>query len=163
MFERYRISSIEMPTAVETPAKQIQGFIAKFDPTVAKLIRTCRAALRKRFPTAVEIIYDNYNFLVLGFSATERPSDCIVSLAANSKGVGLSFYYGSTLPDPNKILLGSGSQNRFVRIPTAKTLEQPEVEALIAAAIAQADPPLPATGTGHTIVKSISTKRRPRR
>ena len=41
-----------------------------------------------------------YNFFVIGYSSTERPSDCIVTLASNAKGVGLSFYYGSTLPDP---------------------------------------------------------------
>jgi hypothetical protein len=66
-------------------------FIAKFDPTVAKMIREARAALRKQFPTAMELVYDNYNFFVIGFCTTERPSDCFISLAANSKGVGLSF------------------------------------------------------------------------
>jgi hypothetical protein len=147
----------------ETAAKQLANFIAKFDPTVAKTIRSCRSALRKRLPTANEIVYDNYNFFVIGYSSTERPSDCIVSLAAGANGVGLSFYYGSTLPDPHKILLGSGSQNRFVRLPTAKTLADPKVEALIKAAIAQAKGPLPKTGKGRLIIKSISAKQRPRR
>ena len=119
--------------------------------------------LRKRMPTANEIVYDNYNFFVIGYSTTERPSDCMVSLAAAANGVGLSFYYGSTLPDPHEILLGSGSQNRFVRLPTADKLAEPAVEALISAAIAQAKSPLPKTGKGRTIIKSISTKQRPRR
>jgi hypothetical protein len=65
-----------------SPARQLAAFIAKFDPAHAKLIRECRAALRKRPPTATEIVYDNYNFFVIGYSATERPSDCMVSLAA---------------------------------------------------------------------------------
>ena len=43
----------------ETPAQQLTGFIAKFDPAMAKLIRACRAAMRKRFPTANEMVYDN--------------------------------------------------------------------------------------------------------
>jgi len=147
----------------ESPGEQLQGFIAKFDPAVAKLIRSCRLALRKRFPTAIELVYDNYNFFVIGYSATERPSDCIVSLAANAKGVGLSFYYGSTLPDPHKILLGSGNQNRFIRLESAATLARPEVEALLRAAVAQAKSPLPTTGRGTLIIKSISAKQRPRR
>jgi hypothetical protein len=67
------------PASAESPAKQVAGFIAKFDPTVAKLIRASRAALRKRFRTANELVYDNYNFFVIGFSTTERPSDCMVS------------------------------------------------------------------------------------
>lgn len=151
------------PAQPETPAKQIAGFIAKFDPTVAKLIRSARSALRKRFPTAIELVYDNYNFLAIGFSASERPSDCIVSLAANAKGIGLSFYYGATLADPHKLLLGSGNQNRFIRLPSAATLAVPEVRALIDAAIRQAKTPLAEAGRGYTVIKSISAKQRPRR
>jgi hypothetical protein len=146
-----------------TPAAQLAGFIAKFDPAVAKAIRSVRAALRRRFPTAVEVVYDNYNFFVIGYCATERPSDCLVSLAANSKGVGLSFYYGATLPDPHKILLGSGNQNRFIRLENAATLARPEVEALLEAAVRQARTPLPETGRGHTVIRSVSAKQRPRR
>ena len=94
------------PPSGVTPAKQIAGFIAKFDPEVAKLIRAARSALRRQFPTAIEQVYDNFNFLAIGFCTTERTSDCIISVAANSKGVGLSFYHGASLPDPNKILQG---------------------------------------------------------
>ena len=147
----------------ESPAGQIRGFIAKFDPGVATLIRSTRRALRRRLPTAIELVYDNYNFLVFGFSATERSSDCIVSLAAASNGVGLSFYYGATLPDPHKVLLGSGNQNRYLRLKSAATLSEPVVEELLRAAVAQAKTPLPATGAGYTVIKSVSAKQRPRR
>jgi hypothetical protein len=107
--------TVVKPSAGEV-AKQVEGFIDKFDPAMGKRIREVRAALRKRFPTAIELVYDNYNFFVIGYCATEKSSDCIVSLAANSKGVGLSFYYGADVPDPHGILQGSGSQNRFVRL-----------------------------------------------
>ena len=147
----------------ESPAKQIAAFIGKFDPAMATRIRSARRALRKRLPTAIELVYDNYNFLVFGFCATERASSCIVSLAAAANGVGLSFMHGATLPDPEKILLGSGSQNRFVRLPTAATLTEPAVEALIRAAIKQSKSPLPSAGSGYTVIKSISAKQRPRR
>ena len=143
--------------------KQLAGFIAKFEPAMASRIRDVRAALRKRLPTAFEVVYDNYNFFVIGYCSTERPSDCILSIAANSKGVGLSFYYGSTLPDPTGILEGSGSQNRFVRIAGAADVARPDIDALIGAAAAQGKVPLPAEGSGRLIIKSISAKQRPRR
>jgi hypothetical protein len=144
-------------------ASQTASFIAKFDPAMAALIRSSRAAMRKRLPTALELVYDNYNFFVIGYSPTERASDCVVSLACGANGVSLSFYHGATLPDPEGVLLGSGSQNRFVRLESAKTLSTPTVERLIAAALAQARTPMPASGKTRTIVKSISTKQRPRR
>ncbi len=155
--------SAAKPASATSAAKQLAGFIDKYDPAVAKLARACRAAARKRFPTAIELVYDNYQFLAIGFSATERASDCVVSLAVSPKGVALSFYYGASLPDPDGILLGSGNQNRFVRLESAATLAIPGVEALIRAAIAQAKTPLPKSGRGHTVIKSVSAKQRPRR
>ena len=142
---------------------QVDAFIDKFEPAMAKRIREVRAGLRKRFPTAIEMVYDNYNFFVIGYCSTERPSDCILSIAAGANGVGLSFYRGATLPDPHRLLLGSGSQNRFIRIESAATLTRPEVEELIAAAIQQAEDPLPGSGRGKLVIRSISKKQRPRR
>ena len=143
--------------------RQLAGFIAKFDAKNAAFIRSVRKALRKRLPSANELVYDNYNFFVIGYCSTERPSDCIVSIAAGASGVGLSFYYGATLPDPHKLLLGSGSQNRFIRLESPSTLARPEIEELIAAAIAQGETPLPRSGKGKLIIRSISKKQKPRR
>jgi len=147
----------------ETPERQLKGFISKFDPAIGKQIQECRRALRKRYPAANELVYDNYNFFVIGYCTTERPSDCVVSLATNSKGIGLSFYHGATLPDPHRILQGSGNQNRFLRLDSAATLSKPEVQELLDAAEAQADPPFVKTGKGKLIIRSISAKQRPRR
>jgi hypothetical protein len=149
----------------ESAAQQLAGFIAKFDPEVAKLIRSARVALRKRLPTAYELVYDNYNFLAIGFSSTERTSDCIVSLASYAKGVSLFFYYGAKLADPHKLLQGGGKQVRFIRLESAATLAKPEVEALLRAATAQGKTALSRTGSGRgrLLVKSISARQRPRR
>jgi Domain of unknown function (DU1801) len=151
------------PAIEASPAKQLAAFIGKFDAPVAKLIRASRSSLRKQLPTAIEQVYDNYNFLAIGFCSTERTSDCIVSLAANAKGVSLYFYYGAKLSDPAKILEGSGNQVRFIRLESALTLARPEVQSLLSAAVSQAKTPLLASGGGYTMIKSISEKQRPRR
>jgi Domain of unknown function (DU1801) len=149
--------------AAESPEVQLQCFIDKFSPDGQALIRAVRKALQRRLPTANELVYDNYQFLVIGYSSTERPSDSLVSFAAGASGAALHFYYGATLPDPQGILLGSGNQNRFVRIESADMLQRADVEALLAAAVAQADPPLRQTGNPTLVIRSISAKQRPRR
>ena len=149
-----------MVTAAKT---QLEAFIGKFAPPDQRLIRAVRRALRKRFPTANELVYDNYNFFVIGYSPTERPSDAIVSMAARANGVGLCFIRGAGLPDPKRLLLGSGNQTRFIRLDSAAVLDRPEVETLIAAAIARATAPLPSAGRGRLIIRSVSAKQRPRR
>src|SRR6202048_1273183 len=147
--------------SLDSPAKRLAGFIAKFDTRVGKLIRSTRLAVRRRFATATEIVYDNYNFLALGFSSSERPSDCVVSLAANAKGVGLCFYYGATLPDPHKILQGSGNQPRFIRLESAATLANPPVEALLKAAVKQAKTPMPRAARGARLLNPYPRSRDP--
>jgi hypothetical protein len=141
----------------------LKGFIAKFEPKHQKVIRSVRTALRRRFPTANELVYDNYNFFVIGYSPTERPSDTIVSMAAAANGVGLCFIHGARLRDPKRILTGSGNQTRFLRLESVEVLSRPEIEELIDAAIAQAKAPLPAKGRGKLIIRSVSAKQRPRR
>jgi hypothetical protein len=149
--------------ATDSPAKQVAGFIAKFDPAIAKLVRAARSTLRKRFPTAIELVYDNYNALAIGYSSTERTSDVLFSLAVYARGVNLYFMYGRSLPDPRKLLQGSGNQGAFVRLDDLSVLDQPAVKALIQAAVREATPPLAASGRGYTVVKSVSAKQRPRR
>ena len=143
--------------------EQLQSFIDKFEPKHRATIRGARETLRNRFPTANEFVYDNYNFFVIGFGPNERPSDCFVSIAAAANGVGLCFLQGARLPDPTRILTGSGKQVRVVRLPTVDVLEQQEVQALLKAAAECVGAPLPRTGRGKLIIRSISAKQRPRR
>jgi Domain of unknown function (DU1801) len=157
------MSVTKKPDAAAGAERQLKASIDKFRPKDQRLIRAVRSAVRKRFPTANELVYDNYNFFVIGYSPTERPSDAIVSIAARANGVGLCFIHGASLPDPKKLLLGAGNQTRFIRVESAKALAHPDVEALVAAAIARAKTPLPARGRGRLIIRSIAAKQRPRR
>jgi hypothetical protein len=148
-----------MPTAEQ----QLKTFIDKFDPPNRALIRAVRRAMRKRYPTAFELVYDNYNFFVIGYSPTERPSDSIFSIAAAANGVGLCFINGARLQDPDKLLIGGGKQVRFVRLPTASVLDTPGVKRLMQAAVSQSRARFPRTGKSQLVIRSVSRKQRPRR
>jgi len=89
---------MQASTSAGDAERQLAAFIRKFSPIDQRLIRAVRTALRKRFPTANELVYDNYNFFVIGYSPTERPSDAIVSMAARANGVGLCFLHGAMCP-----------------------------------------------------------------
>lgn len=147
----------------DSPAKQVAGFIAKFDPSIAKLTRACRLEIRRRYPSAIELVYDNYNALAIGYSPTERTSDVVFSLAVYARGLNLYFMYGRSLADPNKLLQGSGTQGAFIRLETVKSLDDPKVVDLITRAVKRQMPTFAAKGKGYTVVKSISAKQRPRR
>jgi hypothetical protein len=147
----------------ESPEARLKRFIDKFEPAHRRIIRGVRRALRKRFPTAIELAYDNYNFFVIGYSPSPRPSDAIISIAAAANGVGLCFIHGARLSDPTKILMGAGKQTRFLRLKSAATLARSEVEDLLAAAVADAKVPFPPEGCGELVIRSVSAKQRTRR
>jgi hypothetical protein len=114
-------------------------------------------------PGAVELVYDNYNALAIGFGPTERVSDAIISLAVYPRWVNLYFLRGATLPDPAKILQGSGNRGRFVTLGSAGDLDVPAVSALLDAAIRSCAVPMPGGRRGPVIIKSVSRRQRPRR
>ena len=146
-----------------TPEKQLAGFIAKFTPELATLIRGARRKMRERLPQALELVYDNYNFFVIGYAPSEKASDAIFSLAAQAKGVSLCFLQGAGLPDPQGLLRGTGNVVRNIRLETVATLDRPEVRALMKAALERAKTPIDPEGAHRLIIKSVSAKQRPRR
>ena len=146
------------------PAEQeVETFIARFTPEIAGRTRACRATLRARIPSANELVYDNYNALALGYAPRETSSEAILSIAVYPRVVRLFFLQGAGLPDPDNILEGAGSRVRSIVLTGPETLALPPVAAMIAAALGHAGVPLPETGIGRTIVKSISASQRPRR
>ena len=151
-------SSTDAKVAPET---LLRSLIEKFDPKDQRLIRSVRSAVRKRLPTANEFVYDYKTFFVITYSPTDRPTDGIVSTAARPDGVRLYLTQAPRLPDPKKLLMGKGTQARFIPLESAGRLAHPDVEALIAAAIDQARVPLPSKGQGTLVIWTFAGKQRP--
>jgi len=141
---------------------KLDGFIDRYTPEIAGDARRALTFMTARLPTATRLVYENYNALVVGFGASAKVGDVILSLALYPRWVTLFFLKGTVLPDPAGLLQGSGSTVRSVRLQPVERLGTPEVAALIDAAVANASP-LPASGEGPMIIKSISAKQRPRR
>lgn len=148
---------------VRDAERQLAGFTAKFTDEVASLTEAIRGEMRRLYPTAIELVYDNYNALVIGFGPSERPSEAIFSIVVYPKWVSLCFLQAQGLPDPDRILRGNGSVARHVVLPSPAMLHDPAVAALTGEAVARAKVPFDPHGTHRLIIKSISAKQRPRR
>jgi hypothetical protein len=138
---------------------QIEGFIAKFSDEVAPQIRAARAEMRRRLPGAVELVYDNYNALAIGYGSSEKLDDVVFSIACFPRWVRLFFYHGADLDDPGGLLEGAGAQVRSLKLPV---LDEPPVRVLMDQALARAAPIDPSRPS-RSVVKSVSAKQRPRR
>src|SRR6185437_289556 len=151
-----------MATAA-SPTAQLRTFLAKLSPEIAAQARAILKKMRSRYPSALELVYDNYNALAIGFSPTERASEGIFSIAIYPNWINLFFLQGNTLPDPKKILQGSGNQVRHIRLNSPDTLDGPPIVALMSVAVAHAKVSFDTTCKHRLIIRAIAAKQRPRR
>jgi hypothetical protein len=142
---------------------QLAGFLAKYTPEIVDLAEEIRGEMRRLYPTALELVYDNYNALVIGYGPTEKPSEAIFSIVLYPKWVSLFFLQAKGLPDPDRILCGSGTVARHIVLPSAAALHLPDVRSLMQEAIARAKVPFDPKGAHRLIIRSISPTQRPRR
>jgi hypothetical protein len=149
--------------AESSPEQQLATYMNKYDPAIRELAKAVLAKLRGRLAGAVELVYDNYNALVIGFGPSERASEAILSVALYPRWVSLFFLQGAGLPDPQKLLRGSGKVVRSIVLGDAADLDQPAVGALIDAALERAAKPLEAGTPRRLVIRSVSAKQRPRR
>lgn len=147
-----------------TAEQQLSGFLAKYDPKIAALARAMRRRMRTLYPHAHELVYDNYNALVIGYVPSERPSEAIFSLAVMPAHVSLCFLQkAGELPDPSGSLQGSGNTARHIKMRTAAELDAPPVQALMGEAERRAKRAFDPETDPQLIIRSVSARQRPRR
>lgn len=155
--------STQSAVARRSAEAQLRTLIAEFAPAHQRLIGAVRRWLRKRLPTAHELVYEYRDFFVISYSPNERGYEGVLAIRASANGVGLWFNRGEELLDPEKLLRGAGKQTRSIQLEGASTLARPAVARLIEEAIARNEVPFARTGRGPVVIRSTSAKRRRRR
>ena len=145
------------------PEEQLAAFLAKYAPEVASLAEALRNEMRKLYPMALELVYDNYNALAIGYSPTEKASDGVFSIALYPRWVSLFFLQAKGLPDPDRLLKGSGTVARHIVMPSPAMLHEQAVRDLMREAVARAKTPFDSRTQHQLVIKSISKAQRPRR
>jgi Domain of unknown function (DU1801) len=151
---------------VPKPRPEYLKFLSAYEPRITELALVVRKLVLEEAPEAIELIYDAYSAVTVGYSFTGRPSDAFIHIAAYARWVNLGFNFGSHLEDPQKVLQGTGQWIRHIRIADPADAKDPVLRALVKNAIAQADRPDPKQDKPGTASKSIvraiyARKRRP--
>ena len=158
---------VEVPgdtqSAVERRAAEAElgTLIAKFAPAHLRLISAMRQVLRKRLPTAHEVVYEYRDCFVISYSPSERGYEGVFAIRASAADVKLYFNQGKGLPDPEKLLRGSANA-RWILLEAASTIARPAVARLIDEAIARNRVPFARAGRGSVVIRSTSAKKRRR-
>ena len=118
---------------------ELRGLIARFAPAHQRFVGALRRWLRKRLPTAHEVVYEYRDSFVISYSPSERGYEGVFAVRGSADGVRLYFNSGKGLPDPDKLLRGSGRRARYIDLEGTPTLARPAVVRLFDEAIAPQD------------------------
>lgn len=132
---------------------ELRTLIAKITPSHARLIGAVRRCLQKRLPTAFELAYEYRDWIVISYAPGEKGYEGVLAIRASAEGVKLYLSGGKELPDPEKLLQGSGKQMRWMQVERASTLSRPEVASLIDGAIALNSAPFASDGRGSLVLR----------
>ncbi len=143
---------------------ELSTLVDEFTPDRAPLITALRKSLRKRLPTAHEVVYEYRDCFVTSFSPSGHGFEGVLAIRGSADAVKIYFNQGKDLPDPEKLLQGSAGQVRFICVGGASDLARPPVARLIDEAIARNRVPFATAGQGSVVMSaSTSAKSKTRR
>jgi hypothetical protein len=113
-----------LPKVARTPNRNLLSHLASYRPQVSRIALTLQEVILDEAPEAIDSISKCY-VVASGFSFTGKPlKDGFCHIAAYSH-VTLGLHRGALLPDPNKVLAGTGKMIRHVAIRDESDLERP--------------------------------------
>ena len=145
--------------------KDLLIFLTPFNKEIQDIVLWLREFTWDLYPTANELIYDNYNAVAFGWSPTDRLGHtfCSIAIGRTSKNIHFGFYWGSEIADRKKILLGEGNQYRYILVKSISDFPKAYIKNLLKEAYANSLGKVKDKKQlmkGATIVKSISVKKR---
>lgn len=138
---------------------ELGALIARFAAGQETLVGAIRRWVRKRLPTAYEVVYEYRSWFVLSYSPSEHGYEGVLAIRGDADGVKLYFNQGKALPDPEKLLQGA-AQARWIAVEAASTLTRPALARLADEALARNTVPFADSGRGPIVIRSAAKKRR---
>jgi len=111
----------------------LDDFLAPYTPPVREMALKTRALVLSLFPDAVEQIDVPGKLLGYGWDTTYAGTVCVIMPLKDS--VNLGFARGTSLPDPEGLLEGTGRRARHVKFKSLEEIDHPGVRALLEAAV----------------------------
>ncbi|MEO7355260.1 MAG: hypothetical protein ABIZ70_13025 [Gemmatimonadales bacterium] len=139
---------------------QVDELLARLAPGHESLISATRKWVQKRLPSAYELVYEYTSWLVISYSPNEHGYEGVLAIRASASGVALHFSHGKELPDPEKLLQGTGKLTRSIPLEAASMLARPAVARLADEAIARNTVPFAAAGRGPLVVRPAAKKKK---
>ncbi len=118
------------------PTKAVDDFLVPFPPEVRELALVTRSFVLKIVPKLEERA--DIKGRIIGYSYGPKYIDMVCMIMPTKAGVNLGIAYAMKLPDPKKLLTGTGKLHRHVKLKGPSDLKSPALKSLLKAASAAA-------------------------
>ena len=104
--------------------------VAGVSPHARQLAEGARALIRSVYPAVVEVPWPKQRVIGYGVGP-KKMSEHFAYISVSQDHINLGFMFGAELPDPKRLLEGTGKLLRHVRITEAEQLNQPALRTLL--------------------------------
>lgn len=108
-------------------------FLSAYTREAREIALCLRTLVLDVFPDSIEQIDPKSGIIAYGYDRTYKGLVC--AIAPHSKHVNFMFSKGTQLPDPSKLLDGTGKHARHVKIRSEAETQNPALRALLEEAI----------------------------
>jgi hypothetical protein len=117
------------------PGKDVDAVLALYAPEIRGLALAARDFVLGMIPDITEMV--DVKARIIGFGYSVRYADQVCMLMPTKAGVNLGIAYAMELPDPKKILEGTGKLHRHVKLKSEADLGNAALKNLLKAALAR--------------------------
>ncbi len=117
--------------------QEFNKFLEPFMPEVQKISRSLRSLIFENAPDIFENIYPKMKVVRYGVEGNKLEG-IVCHIAPLKAAVNFGLYHGVKLPDPSKLMEGTGKMLRHVKIKNTAEAESAALRSLLKAALAEA-------------------------
>jgi hypothetical protein len=141
---------------VAKPPRDLLDLLKSYDRGIQELAIALRQIVLDELAPCCEYILEVYIISLL-YGPTHRMKDGICYIGVIKDHVNLGFIRGSELPDPHRILEGTGKQMRHIKIRNMEDLLRPAIRSYLQEACDRAGHET-ATGKEKTVTTAVKRK-----
>lgn len=111
---------------------ELMKLVSEASPGVQEITYAALERIRELIPDAQEKVVTGYRSI--NFGTGPRMKDQFLALILHANHVNLQFFHGAALPDPRRLLEGTGKKMRHIKLKDAETIQAGDVADLVLAA-----------------------------
>ena len=123
-----------------TDATGFRAVLAGYSPEVTAIALAARSLVLSLLPEVYEVVWPIQRNIGYG-TGPKKQTEHFCWIAPAAAHVTFGFNYGAELPDPSRLLEGTGKKFRHVKLATLGDVDRPAVRTLVKAAIRHRVPP----------------------